>query len=69
MHVLADRISKQNLTRQQVREEKLQTEGKPKAFQYQAKGENYKLVLYFNKSEATNDDVKAALEETLDKLK
>ena len=69
MQVLADRISKQNLTRQQVREEKQQSEGKPRPFMFQAKGENYKLVIYFNKSEVTDEEVKAALEDSLENIK
>jgi ParB family transcriptional regulator, chromosome partitioning protein len=70
MRRLVERISKENLTREQVREESASSKkGKPKPFVYHANSENYKLNIYFNKSNVTQEEIKRALQDTLDNLK
>ena len=66
MKKLLERIQEQNLTRQQVRVEK--DPKKPKRFQYSSSGKGYKLIIHFNKSHVTHETIRAALQETLDKL-
>jgi len=69
MKKLVARISKENLTREQVREEKSAAKGKPKSFSYRTDGPNFSLSIHFNKSNVTSDEVIQALEDTLNKLK
>jgi len=69
MKKLVGRIRDQNLTREQVRNEKEDSRNRPKTFQYACNGKGYKLIIRFNKSRVTHDEVRQALQETLDKLK
>lgn len=69
MKSLADRISRGNVTRQQVREEQNKQKGKKKAYIYSSKGSGYMIRIYFNKHHVTNEDVRAILEELLSKIK
>ncbi len=69
MKSLADRISRGNVTRQQVREEQTKQKGKKKPYIYSSKGNGYIIRIYFNKHNATSEDVQAVLEELLSKLK
>src|SRR5688500_3540871 len=66
MKNLALRIERESLSRSDVRNEKQQTStNRVEAFTYKFKGENFELIVRFNKSKATDDEVAAALEAAL----
>jgi ParB family transcriptional regulator, chromosome partitioning protein len=70
MKDLALRIEKENLSRSDVRKEKQQTSStKAEPFMYKFKGENFKVMVRFNKSKASRDEVMLALEAALERLK
>jgi ParB family chromosome partitioning protein len=70
MKNLATRIGHENLSRNDVRKEKqLTSSKKPEPFLYRFKGNNFKLMIRFNKSKVSHDEVVQALEATLEKLK
>jgi len=69
MKSLADRISRGNITRQQVREEQTQKKGKKKPYIYTSKGPGYTIRIYFNKHHVSDEDVREALEELLSRIK
>jgi ParB family transcriptional regulator, chromosome partitioning protein len=68
MKKLVDRIARENLTREQVREEKSSAK-KKKNFSFHSSGTNFNLIINFNKLDVSNDEVVSALEDTLSKLK
>jgi ParB family transcriptional regulator, chromosome partitioning protein len=70
MKTLATRIAKEHLTRNDVRKGKQQpSTNKVEHFIYKFKGNSFKLMIRFNQSEATRDEVIQALEAALNKLK
>jgi len=69
MKTLADRISRGNVTRQQVREEQTGQKGKKRPYIYSSKGNGYMIRIYFNKHNVTNEDVRRVLEELLTNIK
>ncbi len=70
MKNLAMRIERENLSRNDVRKEKQQSSGKKaEPFMYRFKGDDFKLMLRFNKSKVSRDEVIHALEVALEKLK
>jgi ParB family transcriptional regulator, chromosome partitioning protein len=69
MKQLAERIDTENLTRQQVREQKQGKSKKREAFTYQTKGEGFSLIIHFNKDEVSSDEIRIALESALGQLK
>jgi ParB family transcriptional regulator, chromosome partitioning protein len=68
MRQLVQQIAKQNLNRQDLRDQK-EVSRKAKPFIYQFKGSNFKLSLKFNKSHVAHDEIVEALESTLKNLK
>lgn len=71
MKRLVHRIVKENLTREQMRDEKSAAKkaNPAKRFVYESKGENYSLSIHFNKPNVTNDEIVDTLQNALDKLK
>jgi len=70
MKNLAMRIGRENLSRSDVRKEKqLISSKKSEPFLYRFKGNNFKLIIRFNKSKVSPDEIVNALETTLEKLK
>jgi ParB family chromosome partitioning protein len=70
MKNLALRIESENLSRNDVRKEKQQTSSKrPEPFMYKFKGDDFKLMIRFNRSKVSRDEVLCALESVLGKLK
>jgi len=70
MHKLIDRISKGQLTRQQVRDrEKGERKQYYKPYTYQAKGKGFKLTLRFNRSKVSIEEIREALTNVLDNAK
>ena len=70
MKNLATRIAHQNLSRSDVLKEKqLTSSKKAEPFLYKFRGNNFKLMIRFNKSKVSHDEVVNALETTLEKLK
>ena len=70
MKNLAMRIGRENLSRSDVRKEKqLISSKKAEPFLYKFKSNNFKLMIRFNKSKVSHDEVVQALETTLEKLK
>jgi ParB family chromosome partitioning protein len=69
MRRLVGRITNEQLTRQDVREEKTREKGRPKPFIYHFKGKSYQLMIRFNKSQVDSIEILAALQETLDNIK
>jgi ParB family transcriptional regulator, chromosome partitioning protein len=70
MKKLVERILKEDLTREQVRQERENPRtAKGKSFIFHAKGKEYKLIIHFNKSNVTHDDIKQALSDTLNNIK
>jgi ParB family chromosome partitioning protein len=68
MKNLVQRIQTENLTRQDVRDEK-QRESRPRQFLYRSSGTGYELSIRFNKSSVSHEEIIQVLEKTLDKLK
>ena len=69
MKRLVHRISNEQLTRQDVREEKTSSKKKAKPFVFKSKGEGYELLIRFNKSQVSRDSIRDALQLTLNNLK
>jgi ParB family transcriptional regulator, chromosome partitioning protein len=69
MKRLVHRIGEEQLTRQDVREEKLKLKRKPKPFIFRSKGNGYELIIRFNKSYVSREVILEALEGTLKNLK
>ncbi|HSE43356.1 MAG TPA: ParB/RepB/Spo0J family partition protein [Acidobacteriota bacterium] len=69
MKRLVQRISTEQLTRDDVREEKTRSKRKNKPFIFRSRGEGYELMIRFNKSHATREQIHEALEATLNNLK
>jgi ParB family chromosome partitioning protein len=70
MKNLVMRIESESLSRSDVRKEKQQTSSKKaEPFMYKFKGENFKMIVRFNKSKVSRDEVVHALEAALEKLK
>jgi ParB family chromosome partitioning protein len=70
MKSLATRIAREHLTRSDVRKGKQQSStNKVEHFIYKFKGNSFKLMIRFNQSKASRDEVIQALEAALDKLK
>jgi len=71
MKNLAIRISKENLSRNDVRKEKKQSSStnRTKPFMYKFKGSGFKVLVRFKKSKVLPEEVRCALEETLEQLK
>ena len=70
MKNLATRIGQENLSRNDVRKEKqLTSSKKAEPFLYKFKGNYFKLMIRFNKSKVSHDEIVSALETTLEKLK
>ena len=68
MKTLVSRIREGNLTRGDVREEKSSAKKRPRPFVYHFNGKNFSLSIRFNKSHVTSEEVKVAIETTLDNL-
>jgi ParB family transcriptional regulator, chromosome partitioning protein len=68
MKRLVDRIQKEKLTRQDVRNEKAH-ETRPQHFNYRSSGTGYELSIRFNKPSVTHEEIIHILETTLEKLK
>jgi ParB family chromosome partitioning protein len=69
MKRLVERIGKDQLTRQDVREEKTRFKRKNKAFLFKSRGEGYELIIRFNKSQVSQEQILEILQKTLDNLK
>jgi ParB family chromosome partitioning protein len=67
MKQLIERISREQLTRQEIRDDSSGS-SKPSRFTYQYKGKSFTLKIQFQQASATSKDVQAALEETLEGL-
>lgn len=69
MKKLVDRIGKENLTRQQVRQEGSQEKSRHHGFHtFHAKGKGYKLSVRFSRPKVTKEEIIEALSDTLNKL-
>jgi ParB family transcriptional regulator, chromosome partitioning protein len=69
MKQLVERIGRESLTREQVREHTAaEKKGKTKPFIFQSKGKDYKLMIRFRKSQVKPDEIRKILEKTLDDL-
>ena len=69
MKRLVERITKEQLTRQDVREEKTRNKRKNKPFVFKSRGEGYELMVRFNRSQVSQEQIREAVQTTLDKLK
>lgn len=70
MKKLVERIGKESLTRQQVREEKNQEKNQHRRFHtFHSKGKGYKLAIRFSRPKVSNEEILEALSDTLSKLK
>src|SRR6185295_20374895 len=69
MKRLVQRIGEEQLTREDVREEKLKLKRKPKPFIYRSRGNGFELTIRFNKSHISRELITEALESTLNNLK
>jgi ParB family chromosome partitioning protein len=69
MKRLVERISTEQLTRDDVREEKTRLKRKSKPFIFKSRGEGYELMIRFNKSHASREQIRETLENTLNSLK
>jgi len=70
MKQLAERIGRESLSRSDVRKEKQQISTKElEPFMYKFNGENFTVMIRFNKSEVSHQDIAEALEEALNNLK
>lgn len=69
---LAQQIIRKGMTRSEVRATKQKNSSarpKPHVFRYKPKGENYTVAIRFKKSEVSREELIAALESALEKLK
>jgi ParB family chromosome partitioning protein len=69
MKRLVQRIGEEQLTREDVREEKLKLKRKPKPFIFRSRGNGFELIIRFNKSHVSRELISEALEFTLRNLK
>jgi ParB family chromosome partitioning protein len=68
MRALIGRIREGNLTRNDVRKEKVHERKRPKPFIYHFNEKHFSLNIRFNKSQVTSKEVKEALESALESL-
>lgn len=69
MKKLVHRIGEEQLTRQDVREEKTKVKRKTKPYIFRSRGNGYELIIRFNKSHVTREIIAEVLESTLKELK
>lgn len=70
MKKLVDRITKGNMTREQVRSEKNEEKSRHRRHSiYHVRGKGFRVSIRFSRPKVSKEDVVAALSETLDKLK
>lgn len=67
MKRLIERIARQQLTRDDIREETPRKRSKP--FVFNAKGKGYHLSIHFNKTEVSQEEIEQVLKTALDSLK
>ena len=68
MKTLVLRVQQGNLTRENVREENAPAKKRPQPFVYHYNGKNFSLSIRFNKAHVTPEEVKRAIETTLDNI-
>jgi ParB family chromosome partitioning protein len=68
MKKLVERVSRQQLTRDQVREQ-TPARKKPRRFTFHTRGKGFNLIIYFNKSEVSKEELKEALRTALANIK